>query len=61
MAGALEQTDPLQDFLRAQPVFVRELMAGGLAGAAAKTAVAPLERTKILMQVACLRASVSSP
>lgn len=32
------------------PVYVKELIAGGAAGAFAKTAVAPFERTKILLQ-----------
>uniref|UniRef100_A0A1D1XUZ2 Graves disease carrier protein n=1 Tax=Anthurium amnicola TaxID=1678845 RepID=A0A1D1XUZ2_9ARAE len=32
------------------PVFVRELIAGGASGACSKTAVAPLERVKIILQ-----------
>lgn len=35
------------------PIYVKELIAGGFAGALSKTAVAPLERVKILWQV-CL-------
>lgn len=37
-------------FVDGLPVYVRELIAGGAAGAFAKTAVAPLERIKILLQ-----------
>ncbi|KAJ0593827.1 putative mitochondrial carrier protein [Helianthus annuus] len=33
------------------PVYVKELMAGGVAGGFSKSAVAPLERIKILVQV----------
>jgi solute carrier family 25 protein 16 len=33
------------------PVYVKELIAGGFAGALAKSSVAPLERVKILWQV----------
>ncbi|KAF7830456.1 mitochondrial carrier protein CoAc1 [Senna tora] len=36
--------------LDAMPVYVKELIAGGFAGALSKTSVAPLERVKILWQ-----------
>ncbi|KAF6157216.1 hypothetical protein GIB67_041677 [Kingdonia uniflora] len=37
-------------FVDCLPVYVKELIAGGAAGAFSKTAVAPLERIKILLQ-----------
>ena len=36
------------------PLAVRELLAGGVAGGVAKTAVAPPERVKILFQVTAI-------
>ena len=42
--------------LASAPLLVKELIAGGAAGATAKTAVAPLERVKILFQTGRLAA-----
>ena len=42
--------------LASAPLFVKELIAGGAAGATAKTIVAPLERVKILFQTGRLAA-----
>ncbi|KAL2899595.1 Mitochondrial carrier protein CoAc1 [Bienertia sinuspersici] len=48
VAGLIVNDD--STFVDSLPIYVRELIAGGAAGAFAKTAVAPLERIKILFQ-----------
>ncbi|KAH9301910.1 hypothetical protein KI387_013493 [Taxus chinensis] len=41
---------PIQGFFLDMPLYIKELIAGGTSGGIAKTAVAPLERIKILFQ-----------
>lgn len=48
--GERENWMSMEGIIEGIPLFVKELIAGGVAGGVAKTAVAPLERIKILFQ-----------
>jgi len=53
IGGKLEvkRPDSKDLLLQSMPNYVKQLIAGGVAGGLSKTAVAPLERVKILFQV----------
>ena len=46
-----EEGELFHGVMESMPVFVKQLVAGGVAGGFAKSVVAPLERVKILFQV----------
>jgi solute carrier family 25 protein 16 len=46
-----EERSNSKDVLQGMPNYVKQLIAGGVAGGLSKTAVAPLERVKILYQI----------
>jgi solute carrier family 25 protein 16 len=50
---------PTSSLITSSPTVLRELLAGGIAGAAGKSSVAPLERIKILYQTGKLHTSGS--
>jgi len=54
-----ERSNSKDVVLQGMPNYVKQLIAGGVAGGLSKTAVAPLERVKILYQVGSL--SLSHP
>lgn len=51
MAKQRDEREVWDGVIEGMPLFAKELIAGGVAGGFAKSAVAPLERIKILFQV----------